>query len=133
MWMMQKLLIPRMQYGQESDSGSEPVGIGGDGEQRLGNRIEKQVVNHLRVAERQGGEFCRQREYNVAVGNRQKVPALGCQPPFASTCLAFRAVPVAARIKRNCLVRAVIAPLDVSTQLSGLACADVAERPNLME
>jgi hypothetical protein len=41
-------------------------------------------------------------------------------------------MPVAARVKHYDVVRAVIAPLEVSAQFIGLACADVAERPDLM-
>src|ERR1019366_9586497 len=48
MWMIKKLLVPCMQHRQKPDVGSEPAGIGGDGEQRLGNGLKKQVVNHLR-------------------------------------------------------------------------------------
>jgi hypothetical protein len=50
---MQDLLAPRMQYGQKADAGSEPARICCDGEQRLGNGLKKQVVNHLWIAQRQ--------------------------------------------------------------------------------
>ena len=58
-----------MQYGQKADTGSEPPGIGGDVEQRLGNGLEEQVVNHLRIAKRQQRELGRQREDDVTVRN----------------------------------------------------------------
>jgi hypothetical protein len=75
-----KLLVPRMDHCQKSDAGSEPAGIGGDGEQRLGNSLEKQVVNHLRIAKRQCRELCRQRKNDVTVRNGQKFLA-SCRQP----------------------------------------------------
>jgi hypothetical protein len=133
MGVMQQLLVPGMQHGQKADSGSEAAWIGGNGEQRLGDGLEQQIVNRLRIAERQRGEPGRQREYNMAVRDRQKFPASGFKPLLARAGLAFRAVPVAAGVERSDFVRAVIAPLDVGPQLAGLACADVAECPDLME
>ena len=131
-WMVKEFLVPGMQNGQKPDAGSEPSWIGGNGEQGLGDGPKQQVVNHHRIAEREGGQLCRKRENNVAVRNGQKLPASCGQPSFARPSLAFWTVPIAAGVESDDFVRAVIAPLDVGAQFTGLARADVSKCPDLM-
>ncbi len=46
MRMVRHRRAPGVEHGGDADPGAEMLGIGGDGEQRLGRRAEQQVVDH---------------------------------------------------------------------------------------
>ena len=50
--MMGQRRAPGVQHGGEADAGAEMLGIGGDGRQRLGRRLEQQIVDGGLVLER---------------------------------------------------------------------------------
>src|SRR5260370_39383528 len=62
----------------EADARAEMLRVGGDGGQRLGGRLEQEIVDGGLILERDGADRGRQGEDDVIVGKRQEVPlALG--------------------------------------------------------
>ena len=71
--MMRHRGAPRVQHRRESDLCAEALGIGRDGEQRLGTRLEQEVVDHGLVLECDGADARRQREHDVEVRHLQQL------------------------------------------------------------
>ena len=63
---------------------------------RLGGRLEQDVVDDRLVLQRDGGNCCRHREDDVEIRHRQQLGLTIGKPLGASQALALRAVPVAA-------------------------------------
>ena len=62
---------PGMEHGGEADPGPEMLGVGGDGDQRLGRGLEEDGVDRRLVLVGDVGDRRRQREHDVVVGHRQ--------------------------------------------------------------
>ena len=63
-------------------------------------------------------------EHNVEVGHIEQFRLPVLEPLSACETLAFRAVPVSARVVRHTLMAAIIAPLDMSAESDGAATFD---------
>ncbi|MBB4201131.1 hypothetical protein GGD83_004969 [Rhodoblastus sphagnicola] len=113
-----------MQYGGEADAGAEMFGIGGDGRQRLGRRLEQQIVDGGLVLERDLRDRGRHGEDDVEIGNRQQVGFAVLQPSSSGGGLTLRAVPVATGIVGDARVRAILAALDMTAERRGAAMFD---------
>ena len=61
---------PAVQHGGNADAGAQMLGIAGDGEHRLGCRLEQQVIDQRLVVEGDGGDLGRQREPDMEVADR---------------------------------------------------------------
>ena len=125
-------LIPGMQYGQKADVRPEMVAVRRDGQQCFGHGAKEHAVNQARILKRQCGQFLRQGENDVAVGDRQKL-GRPCRQPLIARCgLALRTMSIPARVVRDGLMRAVIALLQMSAKRGGAACADISECSSLL-
>ena len=71
--MMGECRAPGMQHGGDTDPCAEALGIGGDGERRLGRRLHQQVVDHTLVLIGDVTQFTRQRVHDVEVRHRQQL------------------------------------------------------------
>jgi hypothetical protein len=60
-----------MQHGGDTDTCAEALGIGGDGERRLGRGLHLQVVDHALVLLGGVTQFARQCVHDVKVRHRQ--------------------------------------------------------------
>ena len=107
---------PGVQHGGQADARAEMLRVGGDGGQRLRGGPEQEVVDGRLVLERDGADRGRQGEDDVVVGNRQQLGLAVGQPLSRRRGLTLRAMPVAAGIVGDPLVRAVLAALDVSAE-----------------
>ena len=115
---------PGMQHGGQSDAGAKMLGVGGDGDQRFGRRLEQQVVDDGLVLPGNGGDRRRQGEHDVEVGNRQQLGfALG-QPFLGGNSLALRTVAIAAGVVGDAHVRTILASLDMAAESRGTAALD---------
>jgi len=120
---------PGVQHGGEPDAGTEVLGIGRDGDQRLGGGFEQQVIDDrlvligdrlsLRAARRRHGDRTPARVRPGAIG----------QPILGSRGLTLRAVPVPAGVLRDAQVRAGLAVFDMTAQRRRSAALD--RGPNL--
>ena len=71
--MMLEVLSPGMEHAEETDVGSEMLGIASQFEQRAGAGAEEQIVEQPLVLEDQSGELMRQGEDDVEVRNGQQL------------------------------------------------------------
>jgi hypothetical protein len=131
--MMGHRRAPGVQHRGDPDPRAEMLGIGGDGQQRLGRRLEQQVVDHRLVVVSDGGDRGRQGEDDVEVGPRQELGFALRQPVPGGGALALRAVAVAARVVGDLGVRAVLAARDVAAERRGPAARDGRHRLKLAE
>src|SRR5260370_218687 len=127
MWVRQHSLIPGMEHSEEPEVRTEPALVAGDSKECFRNAAEQQVVDQLRVLLDQRRKCAGQREDNVAVRNGQKFFCRLYQPPFTGSGLTLWAMPVAARMKLDALVRAVVALCKESAERGGSTGADVPE------
>ena len=125
--MVQQVLTPGMQHREETDLGTEMPWIGGDLQQCLGNGAEQQSVEQPLILEGQRRELFGHSEDHVAVRNRQQLFGSLRQPTITGRGLALGAVPVAAGVVGDYLVRAMVTLLNVPAQGSRPAGSDVAE------
>src|SRR5450631_555675 len=77
MGMMLKVLSPGMEHAEETDIGSEVLGIASQFEHRRGAGAVEQIVEQPLVLENQSGKFMRQCEDDMKVRNGQQ---------FSRTC-----------------------------------------------
>src|SRR3546814_2640548 len=84
-----------------SDVCSSDLGIGGDGQHRIGGRLEQQVIDQRLVVEGDRGDLGRQRKDDVEVADREQVGLARFEPGARGGALAPGAVPVAAAVVRS--------------------------------
>ena len=80
MRMMEQVLAPGVQHGEEADLGAQVLGIGGDCAQGLGGGAEEKAVDERLVLIGDGGNGLRQREDDVKVLCVEKFGATILQP-----------------------------------------------------
>ena len=119
MGMMGQRRSPGVQHGGEADAGAEMFGIGGDGRQRLGRRLEQQVVDGGLVLERDRRDRGRHGEDDVEIGNRQQLGVAVLQPSSGGGGLTLGTMAVAAGVVGDARVRAVLAALDMTAERGG--------------
>ena len=96
MGMMLKVLSPGMEHAEESDVGSQVLGIASQFEHGRSAGAVEQIVEQPLVLEDKSGQIMRQCEDHVEVRNGQQFSRARCQPLGARVPLALGAVPVAA-------------------------------------
>jgi hypothetical protein len=119
--MMQQILAPSVQHGEEANLRAQVFGIGGDGAQGLGRRTEENAVDRRLVLIGNGGNLFRYRKDDVKILRGEKLSTTVVQPLCAGERLTLRAVAIAATIEGDALVTALIALLDVTAECSGSA------------
>jgi hypothetical protein len=124
MRMMQQVLSPAMQHGEEPDLAPQMLGIGRNGTQRLRAGPEQDVIDRGLVLERDGGDRLRHGEHHVEVRHLEQFRLAVRQPLGASQALALRAVSVAARVVGDALMAAVLAALDMTAERCGATVFD---------
>ncbi len=70
--MMGQRRAPSVQHGGEADARAQMLGVGDDGDQRVGDGPEQEVVDGRLVLEGDGADRRRQGEDDVVVGSRQE-------------------------------------------------------------
>jgi hypothetical protein len=81
-----------MQHGGEADAGAEVLGIGGDGQQGLGGRLEQDGVDRRLVLVGDVGDRRRQREDEMVIRDGAQ-GGLPCgQPSVGGRALAAEAM-----------------------------------------
>jgi hypothetical protein len=107
---------PGVEHGSGTDAGAEVLGIGRDGEQRLGRRLEQRVVDHRHVLVGDRGDLGRQGEDQVEVADRQQIGLAGGEPVLRRRALALGTMAVAARVVGDPAVAAILAVLDMTAE-----------------
>src|SRR5208282_1176916 len=89
MVMAEQIGTPCVQDGEESDLGTEPLGIGGHLEQSLRAGLEQQVEERLGCGESQRVQIVGNSEDDVKVVGVEQVSLLGFEPSPVGLRLAF--------------------------------------------
>ncbi len=113
MGVVQQILPPAVQHGEEADLGAEMLGTGGDGAQSLGGGAEQQTVDKRLVLVGDGSNGLRQREDDVEVLCVEKLGPTILQPLRSGQRLAAGTMPVAAAVEGDAPVAALVARFDV--------------------
>jgi len=95
--MMEQVLPPGMEYGEEADLGAQMLGIGGDGAEGLGRHTEEKIVDFTLVLESDGRDGLGQGKDHVKILDWQEFGAPIFEPLCPRQGLALRAMPIAAR------------------------------------
>ena len=80
MGMVQQVLPPGVEHGNEADLGAEVLGVGGDGAERLGRGAEEEVVDLALVLEGNRGDGGGEGEDHMEIPDGQKLRTAVFQP-----------------------------------------------------
>src|SRR5271169_586857 len=118
-----------------ADLRTEALGVRGDRQQRLGARLEQEVVDDGLVLVGDDADLRRQREHDVEIGHLQQLGLARLQPLPRLRSLALWAMPVAAGVVGDDGVpaRLVLAARNVATESRRAAALDRAHRLELAE
>src|SRR6266404_6372604 len=111
-----QVLAPAVQYGDEADLGAQVTRIDGDLAQGFGRRLEQDGIDPRLVLEGDFGDRRRHGEDDVEIGHRQQLGLPLNQPCGLRPPLAFRAMPVAARIVGDADQATLRATLDMTAE-----------------
>jgi hypothetical protein len=114
--MMEKILPPGVQDGEESDFGAQMLGISGDGGQGLGRSSEQNAVDEIFVLVSNGGDLFGEREDDMKILRLENFRFPFFDPFRTRQRLALGAMPVAAAIVAGTLVRTAVAPLEMTAK-----------------
>ena len=95
--MIQEVLSPCIQNSSEADPGSKMPRIGGDGDNRAGDGLKENGIDHSFVLKRDSGYHIRQRPYDMIILHRQQFVTTCRQPSGIIERLTFGAVPITVR------------------------------------
>src|SRR5215468_10838191 len=105
-----------MEHGGGANPGTEVLGVGCNGQQRLGCGAEQQVVDRCLVLVGNWANLGRQRKDQVEVADRQQIGLARGEPVFGCRALALGTMAVAARVVGNPAVAAILAALDMAAE-----------------
>jgi len=114
--MVMQVLAPAVQYDDEADLGTQVPRIGFDLAQGFGRRPEQNGIDPRLVLEGDFGDRRRHGEDDVEIGRRQQLGLPLNQPCGPRRPLAFRAMPVAARIVGDADQATLRAALDMTAE-----------------
>ena len=121
---MRERRAPSVQDGGEADAGAEVLGVGGDGDERLGRGLEQDIVDHSLVLIGDVGDRRRQREDHMVVGDGQQLGLAIGEPLLGCRALTLRAMPIAAGVISDVGVRALLAARHVPAESRRAAALD---------
>src|SRR3546814_8513391 len=112
--MMGQRRAPAMEDGGDADPGAEVLWVGGDGQHRIGRRLEQQIIDACLVVEGDRGDLGGQGEDDVEIADREQVGLASLEPAPRSGALAPGTMPVAATVLGGARVSTVGAGYDMS-------------------
>jgi hypothetical protein len=116
-----------MKHGEETDLGSEMLGVEGNFQKSFGARPEQQVVEELLVLQQQGRELVGQGKDDVEVADREQLFLASGEPTVTSCDLTLWAMPIATGVEDDGAMATTGTLMEVSTQDRGTAVSDGAE------
>ena len=100
---------PCVQDRDHAGLGAEMFWVGSDDADRLGSRLEQDVVDECLVLESDRRDWRRHGEDDMKIGDGQQFGAAICKPLEARQTLALRAMPIAAGIVGDADLAAILA------------------------
>lgn len=122
-------LTPAVQHRDETDSGTEMFGVGGNEAQRLGGCPKQDGVDDRLVLEGYGCNLGGQREDHVEIRHRQKVARLRFEPVARGRTLTRRAGGALSARRAMPVAAGIIGDTDCATGLAALNMAAKRGRP----
>src|ERR1035438_2435312 len=116
MGMNLQVLSPGVQHGEETDLGSQMLGIGRNRLEGFCRGLEKDAIDYLLILVCDRGDLFRQGEDYMKIGDVQKLSLPVLDPLCPGQTLAFGAVPVAAAIERVPFIAALITAFEVAAE-----------------
>src|SRR5882724_4243352 len=114
--MMEKILPPGVQDGEESDLCPQTFGIGSDGGQGFGRGSEQNAVDEIFVLVSNGRDLFGEREDDMKIWRLQNFRFPFFDPFRSRQRLALGAMPVATAVVAGTLVRTAVAPLEMTAE-----------------
>jgi hypothetical protein len=122
--MMQQVLTPTVEYGEEANFRAQMFGIGGNRAQGLSGGPEQNAVDEFLILISNGCDLFRNGEYDMKILAVEEFGLPFLDPLGASQRLTFWAVTIAAGAVTDTLVAALIALLEMSAEGRGPAYLD---------
>ncbi len=116
MRMVLEILAPSVKHGDDADFGTEVPAICGNCGQRVSGGLEEETIDFRLVLIAHRPNHGRQGENEMKIRNRQNLGFARRKPCRRGPPLAFRAVPIAARIIGDADVCTVLATLDMTAE-----------------
>ena len=122
---MQEVLSPGVEHGEEADLGPQMFGIGGDASSASRTVAEQDARRRLRLFWKAIAAIsCRHGEDHVKIWDVQKLGLPVLDPVRAGQRLAFGAMPIAAAVVRDSLDAALIALFEMAAERGRAAHLD---------
>ena len=115
---------PAVEHGGDADVGAQMLGIGSDGEQRLGRSAEQQIVDHRLVLVGDWSNLGWQREDQMEIADRQQIGLAGGEPVLRRRALALGTVAIATGVVGDPAVAAILTALDMAAEGGRTAALD---------
>ena len=94
---MTEILSPGVKHREKPDLGPKMFGISGDRPQRLGGRVEQDIIDHFGVLEGDGCNLVRHGEHNMEILGIEQLGATVLNLPMIGKLLGHRCVQSTAR------------------------------------
>src|SRR5262245_54584344 len=134
MGMEQEILSPRVENAKKADIGAQVFRIASNFQKGLGHSPEQEVVEFDLVLEYECLQFMRQRENDMEITRRQKLPLSRRDPSLTRLILAFRAMAISAGVVGNDLIATALrARIDMTAESRCATTSDSAYRFQLLK
>lgn len=123
-----------MENAKEADISAQVFRIASDLQKRLGHSPKQEVVEFDLVLEYECLQFMRQRENDVEITGRQKLPLSRRDPPLTRLILAFRAMAISAGVVGNGLIATALwARIDMTAESRCTTTSDSTDHFQLLK
>jgi len=116
-----------MKHRQETDLGTEMLGVEGNLQKSFGARPKQQVVEELLVLQQEWRELVGQGKDHVKVGDREQFFLASSEPTLTGCHLTFWAMPIATGVENEGTMATTGTLIAMSTQDRGTAVCDSTE------
>jgi hypothetical protein len=116
-----------MEHRQETDLGSEMLGVEGNLQKGFGAGPKQQVVEEFLVLQHQGRELVGQGKDHVEVVDREQFFLASREPTLTGCHLTLRAMPIATGVENESTMATTGTLMAMSTQNRGTAVCDSTE------
>ena len=114
--MKREILTPGVQHREESDFGTQMLGVCRDSLQGFGNGVEQDIVDGVCVLRGNCGNLFGHGKHDVEVLGVEKLGLSILNPLGSGQRLALRTAAIATRVVRHPLLTAIVALLDMTTE-----------------
>src|SRR5438105_954144 len=122
--MVEQILTPRVENGEEPDLGAKMLGIGSNDPEGFGSRPEENAIDGSLVLKGDIGDLFRHRKNDVKILGFQNLGLSIFDPLGAGQRLTFGTVTVRTRVEPHTLLAALVTHFDVAAENGSAARFD---------